>query len=137
MYRQHPHQYVPVLLSPHRPSDVNLVSGEAMMAMRATDIDTVYARLQELDAKILLHPMKSPDGIQIELVVHDPDGTRVHVVERPDGPFDSGALPHHLARVHGSRRIKCRFQGFHQVQFDVILVVLHLNDFEAADTVLG
>jgi len=47
-----------------------------MMAMRTTDIDTVYARLQELDAKILLHPMKSPDG------------TRIHVVERPDGPFD-------------------------------------------------
>jgi hypothetical protein len=59
-----------------------------MMAMRTTGIDTVYALPQELDTKILLHPMKSPGGTQIELVVHDPDGTRIHMVERPDGPFD-------------------------------------------------
>ena len=71
-----------------RPGGVDLASGEAMMAVRTSNIATVYARLQELDAKILLHPMKSPDGTQTELVVHDPDGTRIHVVERPDTVFD-------------------------------------------------
>lgn len=71
-----------------RPGGVDLASGEAMMAVRTTDIETVYDRLLELDAKILLHPMKSPDGTQTELVVHDPDGTRIHVVERPDTVFD-------------------------------------------------
>ena len=71
-----------------RPGGVDLAAGEAMLAVRTTDIETVYARLLELDAKILLHPMKSPDGTQTELVVHDPDGTRIHVVERPDTVFD-------------------------------------------------
>ena len=71
-----------------RPAGADLASGEAMMAVRTTDIESVYARLKELNAKILLQPMKSPDGTQTELVVHDPDGTRIHVVERPDGPFD-------------------------------------------------
>lgn len=71
-----------------RPEGADLASGEAMMAVRTSDIDTVYARLKELDAKFLLHPMKSPDGTQTELVVHDPDGVRIHVVERPDTRFD-------------------------------------------------
>lgn len=71
-----------------RPDGEDLASGEAMMAMRTSDIETVYARLLELDARILLHPMKSPDGTQTELVVHDPDGVRIHVVQRPDGPWD-------------------------------------------------
>lgn len=71
-----------------RPNGADLASGEAMMAVRTSDIATVYARLQDLDAKFLLHPMKSPDGTQTELVVHDPDGVRIHVVERPDTAFD-------------------------------------------------
>lgn len=71
-----------------RPNDADLASGETMMAVRTSDIETVYARLQELGAKFLLHPMKSPDGTQTELVVHDPDGVRIHVVERPDTKFD-------------------------------------------------
>lgn len=71
-----------------RPKNADLASGEAMMAVRTSDIETVYARLQELDAKFLLHPMKSPDGTQTELVMHDPDGVRIHVVERPDTAFD-------------------------------------------------
>ena len=45
-------------------------------------------RLQELDAKILLHPMRAHEGTAWELVVHDPDGIRIHVVQRPDGPYD-------------------------------------------------
>jgi catechol 2,3-dioxygenase-like lactoylglutathione lyase family enzyme len=71
-----------------RPDGAELASGEAMMAVRTSDIETVYARLQELGAKFLLHPMKSPDGTQTELVVHDPDGVRIHVVERLDTAFD-------------------------------------------------
>lgn len=71
-----------------RPKGADLASGEAMMAVRTSNIDTVYARLKKLDAKFLLHPMKSPDGTQTELVVHDPDGVRIHVVERPDTRFD-------------------------------------------------
>ncbi len=67
-----------------RPGDALLASGEAMMAVRTSDIETVYARLQELGARILVHPMASSDGSEIELVVHDPDGIRIHVVQRPD-----------------------------------------------------
>jgi predicted enzyme related to lactoylglutathione lyase len=50
-----------------------------MMAMGTSDIETVYVRMQELGAKILRHPMTSPDGTQTELVVHDPEGTRIPV----------------------------------------------------------
>ncbi len=71
-----------------RPDSATLASGEMMMAVRTTDIDTVYQRLQELDAKILLHPMRAHEGTAWELVVHDPDGIRIHVVQRPDGPYD-------------------------------------------------
>jgi len=67
-----------------RPGASDLASGEAMMAVRTSDIDTVYQRLLELDAKILIPPMKSADGLETELVVHDPDGIRIHVVQRPD-----------------------------------------------------
>jgi hypothetical protein len=52
-----------------------------------TNKDT-QTRLQELDAKILLHPMRAHEGTAWELVVHDPDGIRIHVVQRPDGPYD-------------------------------------------------
>ncbi|MDX2145548.1 MAG: VOC family protein [Rhodospirillaceae bacterium] len=67
-----------------RPAGADLASGETMMAMRTTNIDLVYARMKELKARILLEPMKSPDGKETELVVHDPDGVRIHVVQRPD-----------------------------------------------------
>lgn len=67
-----------------RPAGADLAAGEAMMAMRTTDIALVRARLRELGARVLLEPMRSPDGREIELVVHDPDGVRIHVVQRPD-----------------------------------------------------
>jgi catechol 2,3-dioxygenase-like lactoylglutathione lyase family enzyme len=67
-----------------RPSGADLASGETMMAMRTTDIKLVYARMKELGARILLEPMVSADGRETELVVHDPDGVRIHVVQRPD-----------------------------------------------------
>lgn len=67
-----------------RPDGAPLAVGEAMMAVRTTDIATVHARLRELGATILLEPMRSADGKQTELVVHDPDGIRIHVVQRAD-----------------------------------------------------
>jgi catechol 2,3-dioxygenase-like lactoylglutathione lyase family enzyme len=74
----------PALPVMRRPAGSDLASGEAMMAMRTTNIDLVYARMKEMNARILLEPMKSPDGRETELVVHDPDGVRIHVVQRPD-----------------------------------------------------
>jgi catechol 2,3-dioxygenase-like lactoylglutathione lyase family enzyme len=65
-----------------RPNDADLAIGEGMLAVRTSDIETVYQRLQELNARILLAPLRSPDGGQVELVVHDPDGIRIHVVQR-------------------------------------------------------
>lgn len=69
-----------------RPEGVELAAGEAMMAVVTSDIGKVYARLQELGAHVLLPPMKSPDGREAELVVHDPSGVRIHVVERFEAP---------------------------------------------------
>jgi len=67
-----------------RPAGHDLAIGEAMLAVRTTDIATVRERLGELGARILLEPMRSADGSQTELVVHDPDGIRIHVVQRSD-----------------------------------------------------
>jgi len=67
-----------------RPDGAPLAVGEAMMAVRTTDISTVHARLKELGATLLLEPMRSADGRQTELVVYDPDGVRIHVVQRAD-----------------------------------------------------
>jgi catechol 2,3-dioxygenase-like lactoylglutathione lyase family enzyme len=67
-----------------RPAGHDLAVGEAMLAVRTTDIATAHARLRELGARILLEPLRSPDGTQVELVVYDPDGIRIHVVERSD-----------------------------------------------------
>jgi len=74
----------PALPVMRRPGDAVLASGETMMALRTTNIDLVYARMKELKARIMLEPMKSPDGKETELVVHDPDGVRIHIVQRPD-----------------------------------------------------
>lgn len=67
-----------------RPVGAVLAIGETMMAVRTSDIDTVYRRLQEIDANIIIEPITTADGSETELVVHDPDGVRIHVVQRPD-----------------------------------------------------
>lgn len=67
-----------------RPEGHDLAVGEAMLAVRTSNIATVRERLDELGARILLEPMRSADGRQTELVVHDPDGIRIHVVQRAD-----------------------------------------------------
>ncbi len=74
----------PALPVMQRPGSADLASGETMMATRTTNIELVYARMKEMKVRILLEPMKSPDGTETELVVHDPDGVRIHVVQRPD-----------------------------------------------------
>lgn len=74
----------PALPVMRRPGGADLASGEAMMAVRTTDIALVYARMKELGTRILLEPMTSADGRETELVVHDPDGVRIHIVQRPD-----------------------------------------------------
>jgi catechol 2,3-dioxygenase-like lactoylglutathione lyase family enzyme len=74
----------PALPAMKRPNGADLASGETMMAMRTTDIKLVYERMKEMGVRILLDPMASPDGRETELVVHDPDGVRIHVVQRPD-----------------------------------------------------
>ncbi|MGI9225868.1 MAG: VOC family protein [Woeseiaceae bacterium] len=71
----------PPLPAMQRPGPATLATGEGMMAIVTSDIATVYARAQELDARILLPPMKSADGSESEMVVYDPDGVRIHVVE--------------------------------------------------------
>ena len=74
----------PALPVMKRPGNADLASGETMMAVRTTNMALVYARMKEMKVRILLEPMTSPDGKETELVVHDPDGVRIHIVQRPD-----------------------------------------------------
>ncbi len=67
-----------------RPINDGLSIGEHVMALRTNDIAAVFARLKELGARIAIPPVTSPDGKQIELIVYDPDGVRIHVDQRPD-----------------------------------------------------
>lgn len=65
-----------------RPRRAEIAVGEAMLAIQTRDIRQVTARLRELGATFLVEPMDSPDGKETELVVYDPDGIRIHVLER-------------------------------------------------------
>jgi catechol 2,3-dioxygenase-like lactoylglutathione lyase family enzyme len=87
-----------------RPDRADLASGEAMMAVRTSNIDLVYARLNEMKARILLEPMRSPDGKETEIVVHDPDGVRIHVVQRPDREVADQPLPVRPKDVESKRK---------------------------------
>lgn len=64
-----------------RPGPESLATGEGMMAIVSSDIATVYERVLELDARVLLPLTLSADESESEMVVYDPDGIRVHVVE--------------------------------------------------------
>jgi len=72
----------PALPPLQRPEGSSLVSGEGILAMITSDVESVYTRLQEFDTRILFGPSRSADGSEIELVFYDPDGIRVHVVQR-------------------------------------------------------
>jgi catechol 2,3-dioxygenase-like lactoylglutathione lyase family enzyme len=65
-----------------RPDGADLAIGEGMLAVVTSDIRAVRERVAMLGARILLEPMRSPDGREWEMVLHDPDGVRIHVVER-------------------------------------------------------
>ena len=65
-----------------RDGELSVASGEAVLAVVCNDIDAVHQRLQKLGANILVPPQASPNGTETEMVVRDPDGIRVHVVER-------------------------------------------------------
>lgn len=67
-----------------RPRGVDLAVGESMLAVVTSDIDHAYRRAQALGVRVLLPPTKAPDGSEAEMVLHDPDGIRVHVVQRYD-----------------------------------------------------
>ena len=69
-----------------RPEGADLAIGEGMLAIVTSDIHTVRDRVAALGARILLEPMRSPDGREWEMVLHDPDGVRIHVVERVREP---------------------------------------------------
>ena len=72
----------PPLPKMHRPGPGTLATGEGMMALLTSDIAGVYERLQAMGATVLYPPTLSPDGSESELVVYDPDGIRLHIVER-------------------------------------------------------
>ena len=74
----------PPLPAMQRPGPGTIATGEGVLAIVASDMDTIYERMLELDARVLYPPTKSPDGSESELVVYDPDGLRIHVVVRHD-----------------------------------------------------
>lgn len=72
----------PGLPSMRRPAGRGLASGEGILAIMTSDIEAVALRLRELGAHILFGPARSADESEAELVVYDPDGIRIHVVQR-------------------------------------------------------
>jgi catechol 2,3-dioxygenase-like lactoylglutathione lyase family enzyme len=65
-----------------RPAGAALTAGEAMLAIETDQFATIERQLRRLGAPFVVEPMTSADGREIEMVVRDPSGTRVHVVER-------------------------------------------------------
>lgn len=74
----------PPLQPMQRPAD--LAVGEGMMAIMTNDIARAHERMQEMGVRILYPPTLSADGSESEMVAHDPDGIRIHVVQRFDNP---------------------------------------------------
>lgn len=68
---------------PKRPRAAALMAGDAVMALRTDDIETVTARLKEIGATFAVEPVRTPDGL-IEMAVLDPDGVRLQINQRPD-----------------------------------------------------
>ncbi len=64
-----------------RPASSDLAIGEGMLAVVTSDISLAYDRARQAGVRILLAPTPSPDGSESEMVLHDPDGFRIHVVE--------------------------------------------------------
>jgi catechol 2,3-dioxygenase-like lactoylglutathione lyase family enzyme len=72
----------PALPKPLRPAGSVLAAGDAMLAIETEEFAAVESRLRRLGAPVLVEPMRSADGSEVEMVVRDPAGVRVHVLER-------------------------------------------------------
>ncbi|MDH3619917.1 MAG: VOC family protein [Gammaproteobacteria bacterium] len=72
----------PPLPAIERPAGATMTTGEGMLAIVTSDIQLIYKRMLELDANVLLPPTKYGNGRESEMVVHDPNGIRIHVVQR-------------------------------------------------------
>ena len=70
----------------HRPAGHELATGEAMLAIETDQFRAIEQRLRRIGARFVVEPVTSTDGSEIEMVVRDPSGTRVHVVERHLAP---------------------------------------------------
>ncbi len=76
----------PALPAMQRPAGAELVTGEAMLAIETDRIAEIERRLRALGVPFVVPPVLSADGRETEMVVRDPDGTRVHIVERRSAP---------------------------------------------------
>lgn len=65
-----------------RPDGAALAAGEAMLAIETDRFDEIEQRLRAMNATFVVAPTPSPDGRETEMVVRDPSGVRVHIVER-------------------------------------------------------
>ena len=71
---------IPVL---PQPDENSFASGQAMMAIVTDDIEAVIARARSFGAPILVGPIEADTrrGREREIVLLDPDNTRIHVVQ--------------------------------------------------------
>ncbi|WFL76325.1 VOC family protein [Altererythrobacter arenosus] len=72
--------------SPREPASLprgsGLGPGQTMFAMVTDDMDYVIERLGAWAAPIVAGPVIAHDGSEIEIVTRDPDGMRIHVVQK-------------------------------------------------------
>lgn len=68
------------------PPGNGLGPGQTMFAMITDDIQGVIERLRDWGAPIIVGPVMAHDDTEIEIVTRDPDGMRIHVVERREHP---------------------------------------------------
>lgn len=69
--------------SANMPGDNSIAAGQAMLAMRTDDMAGLVARATEFGAIMPVAPVETQTkrGTELELVILDPDGVRMHVVE--------------------------------------------------------
>ena len=65
------------------PNDNSIAAGQAMLAMRTDDMDGLVDRARDFGATITVEPVETQTerGTELELVILDPDGVRMHVVQ--------------------------------------------------------
>ena len=65
----------------HRENNAPLSLGEPMLAIMTRDLATVEKKLKSAGTEFILEPMSAHDGTEMEMVVRDPAGVRVHILE--------------------------------------------------------